>query len=165
MRTRRTAGGLLGALLLALWVMTAAAEELHGENSEFVGRGLSMAWAILKAPVEAESQVVVRIARPGPGPAAISVDGVDPFTGERRELLRRGPLPEQLEFRSPRGSFAELTRREFHFYAAAEAAGRPGLTIYFMGVPDTAPEFLEEAALGRYLDQTMARLAGSRRGP
>jgi len=160
---RRTVGGLIW-LLLVLWTAAAAAEELHGENSEFVGRGLAMAWAILKAPVEEESQVVVRIARPGAGPAAISVEGVDPFTGTRRELMPRTPLPERFEVRSVRGSFAELTRREFHFYAAGGAGG-PALTVYFMGVPDTAPEFLEEAALGRYLDQTLARLTGASRAP
>ena len=165
MSRRYAALVLCGGLLLVLCGAAAAAEAIHGENSEFVGHGVAMAWAILKAPVEDQSRVVVRLARLQPGHAALSIDGVDPFTGERRQLVPRTPLPERFETRSARGSFAELTRREFHFHAAADAADPPRLTIYFMGVPDTAPEFLEEQALSAYLDQTLARLAGSRVAP
>ena len=144
----------------AVW----AAEQVHGENSEFAGQGVAMAWAILKAPMEDQSQVVVRIARLDPRYVALSIDGVDPFTGARRELLKRTALPDVFETRTTRGTFAELTRREFHFYRQGDAvAGPPALTIYFMGVPDTAPEFLSEAALHAYLDQTLAKLAVSNR--
>lgn len=150
---------LSGVLLgLLLW-SAAAAEELHGANSEFVGRGVAIAWAILKAPVEDQSQVVVWIARIGSDYAALRIDGVDPFTGERREFLARTALPERFETRSARASFAELTRREFHFYAAgAGSAGGPSLTIYFLGIPDTSPEFLSEVALRAYLDETVMKL-------
>lgn len=154
---------LCGALVLGSSGAAGAADAVHGENSEFVGRGLAMAWAVLRTPLEERTEVVVRIARLSPEHAAVSIDGVDPFSGERRELLPRRVLPERFETRSLRATFAELTRREFHFYAAAEAAGRPHLTVYFLGVPDTAPEFLNEAALAAYLDQTVARLAAGRR--
>lgn len=159
MRGRVAAICLWGALLLQAGGPAGAAEQVHGESSEYAGRGVALAWAILKAPVEDQSQVVVRLARLDPALGGVSLEGVDPFSGERRELLPRTPLPERFETRSPRGGFAELTRREFHFYpAAAGPAGPPSLTIYFLGVPDTAPEFLAEAALTAYLDQTLARL-------
>jgi len=164
MSRRHLPAWLCGVLLLVLLGSVAAGEELHGANSEFVGRGVAMAWAILKAPVEDQSQVVVRIARLRADHAALSIDGVDPFTGERRELLARTMLPERFETRSARASFAELTRREFHFYTAGEAAtGRPSLTIYFLGIPDTAPEFLTEATLRAYLEQTVTKLVGGAR--
>jgi hypothetical protein len=34
---------------------------------------------------------------------------------------------------------------------APPIAGRPGLTVYYLGVPDTTPEVTTEAALETYL--------------
>jgi hypothetical protein len=153
--------GLLAVLLVA---GSAAAAEVHGENSSFAGHGVLMAWGILKAPDEDRSRVVVRIVATDPVLTHVRLDGVDPFTGQRKELQAAQPIGRRLDVASERGTFAELPRREFHFFTAADrAAGRPGLTIYFMGTPDTTPEFLEEAALARYLDETVIKLGGAGR--
>jgi hypothetical protein len=126
-----------------------------------------MAWGILKAPVEDQSLVVLRIVPLDPGVVSVRVEGVDPFTQRRQELLPLTALGSGLDVTTPRGTFAELTRREIHLYTASDTrARRPSLTIYFMGLPDTTPEFLAEPALRTYLDRTVARLAGDgRRGP
>jgi hypothetical protein len=156
--------GLLAVLLVA---GHALATEVHGENSSFAGHGVLMAWGILKAPVEDQSRVVVRIVATDPALTHVRVDGVDPFTQERKEMVAVQPLGRALEVASPRGSFADFTRREFQFFTAADrAVGRPSLTIYFVGVPDTTPEFLAAEVLTRYLDQTVAALEkGGRRAP
>jgi hypothetical protein len=164
----RAIGSVLAALgiLVAAWAGALwAGEMVHGENSEFAGRGVAMVWAILKAPVEEESQVVVRLAPLDPAFQSLSVDGVDPFDQRRREMLSRTRLGETFETRIARGTFAEFTRREFHFYTAAdEQAGAPSLTVYFMGVPDTAPEFLAESALSTYLGDTLQKVVSKPRG-
>jgi hypothetical protein len=160
-------GGLCGLFLLGLFGVAGAAEQVHGENSTFRGQGIIMAWAILKAADEDRSQVVVWL-EADPEYRFLRWDGVDPFTGVRRVITPGQPLRERLELRSLRSTFAELTRREFHFFRTAEElqGDRPALTVYFMGIPDTAPEFLAEAALQGYLDQRLAKLAGgARRGP
>jgi hypothetical protein len=36
--------------------------------------------------------------------------------------------------------------------------------VYFMGLPDTTPEFTSEAALARYLDETLATLTRDAKG-
>ena len=155
---------LCGALLLGLAGAASSAEQVHGENSEFAGHGVAMAWGVLKAPVEDQSLVVLRIVPLGPSVVSVRVDGVDPFTQRRQELLPLTALGSVLDVTTPRGTFAELTRREIHLYTASDAqARRPSLTIYFMGLPDTTPEFLAEPALRIYLDQTVARLAGGGR--
>ena len=149
-----------GVVLCGLLGSVDAAEQIHGENSSFQGHGVIMAWAILKTADEERSEVVVRL-ETDPAYRFLRWDGVDPFTGARQVMLPGKPLGERVEIRSLRSSFTEFTRREFHFFRSAEdlQAGRPALTIYFMGIPDTSPEFLGEAALQGYLDQTLAKLA------
>jgi len=51
----------------------------------------------------------------------------------------------------PRASFADLPRREIHLYASAVdwRAGRRGLTVYYLGVPDTTTEAALETYLAR----------------
>ncbi len=143
------------------------AKEVHGENSSFVGNGVAMVWGVLRGPREEDAQVVLRIAPAGGGYVALSVDGVDPFSQRRQELLGMQPVANPLDLRTARATFADLPRREIHFYTAADqAARRPSLTVYFMGLPDTSPEFASEAALRRYLDETLAKLlAGKGRTP
>jgi len=160
-------GGLCGVLLLGLFGLAGAAEQVHGENSSFQGHGVIMAWAVLKAAEEDRSEVVVRLVA-DPTFRFLRWDGVDPFTGVRRVITPGQSLRERVELRSLRNSFAEFTRREFHFFRTAEElqTDHAALTIFFVGIPDTAPEFLAEAALQGYLDQTLAKLAGgAKRGP
>lgn len=144
--------------LLALWLAGAAggAEEIHGELDQFAGNGIAIVWAIRKAPVEDQSQVIARVVPVDARWAAISIDGVDPFTRERRVVLPRTPLGSGVQTSALRGSFADLPHRQFHFYAASQT--QPGLTVYFMGVPDTTPEFLADDVLAGHLEQAVARL-------
>ena len=164
--TKRRGGGWAGGLavaglLLVVSIGAGRAAEIHGENSSFAGHGILMAWGILKATIEDQSQVVVRIVPVEPAYTHLRVDGVDPFTQNRQEVVSARPLGQGAEVRSPRGSFAEFTRREFHFFTADDwRAERPSLTVYFMGVPDTSPEFLAEAPLSAYLVETIAKLKG-----
>lgn len=134
-------------------------QEVHGENSSFLGNGVAMVWGVLRGKGEEDTQVILRIAPAGGAFAAVSLDGVDPFTQQRREILARQPLGNGLDVRTPRTTFADFPRREIHFFAAGggQAQG-PRLTVYFMGLPDTSPEFASEAALKKYLDDTLAKL-------
>jgi hypothetical protein len=50
--------------------------------------------------------------------------------------------------RAPTSRPADLPRREIHLDAGEGdwRARRPSLTVYYLGVPDTTPEFTSEAA-------------------
>jgi hypothetical protein len=126
-----------------------------------------MVWGVLRGASEESTQVILRIVPAGGEYVAVSLDGVDPFTQRRRELLGMQPLGNQLDVRTSRGTFADFPRREIHFFTANDQhAQRPSLTIYFMGLPDTTPEFTSETALRKYVDETLARLlAGEGRTP
>jgi hypothetical protein len=82
----------------------------------------------------------------------VRVEGVDPFTQRRFDMVPGIPLGPRADIRSPRSSFADWPRREFHRYATEGdwRTGRSGLTVYYLGVPDTTPEFTSEAALEKY---------------
>jgi hypothetical protein len=160
---------LAGAALAAAILVPAPARPagpprlVHGENSVFATPELVLVWAILRRPVEAETEVVVRVAVAAGAYARLAVEGVDPFGGGRRAILALRALPPVLDVRSPRALVADFPRRELHFHRAAEGSGPPDLTVYYLGVPDTAPELGSEAALDRYLDEAV-RAARARSG-
>jgi len=169
MNRRRHATLLAWAALFSVTLVSVPApargqgRQVHGENSSFVGHGVAMVWGVLRGSSEEDTQVILRIAPAGGEYAAISLDGVDPFTQRRQELLGMQPLGNLLDIRTFRGTFADLPRREIHFYTANDQhAQRSSLTVYFMGLPDTTPEFASEAALGKYLEETLAKLLAAK---
>ncbi|HSC72121.1 MAG TPA: hypothetical protein VLH58_12255 [Candidatus Methylomirabilis sp.] len=160
----RLRGVALLLLLLASPIPAAGqAREVHGENSVFAGEGVAIAWAILKAPMEDQSQVILRIIQRGQPIAAVRIEAVDSFTQKREVVLDGQPLRDLLDVRSLRGSFADFPRREIQLYqpAADWQARRPTATIYYLGVPDTTPEFISESALSSYLHDALAKIQGS----
>lgn len=48
--------------------------------------------------------------------------------------------------------------RRIYLYKNADGSQGPDMVIYYMSIPDTAPEFLEPEQLDAYLDQTVERL-------
>jgi len=164
-KKRITLRGIVLALLLLPGPALAgdAGRQVHGENSIFAGNGVALAWGVLKAATEEETQAVLRIMPAGGPYTHVSVEGVDPFTRTRREILGGQPLGRQLDVRTSRATFADLPRREIHFYTAEGwRAGQPALSVYFLGLPDTSPEFTSEPALLAYLGDALAKATGAR---
>ena len=123
----------------------------HGHTARIPclpGPDAVIVWAVLRAAVEAETEVVIRVSA-APQFRALSADAVDPFSGVRRPVVAPRPLGGVVEVRRRRAHFADTPapgaalspRRGWR--AAAEVA----LTVYFLGVPDTTPEFTTEATL------------------
>jgi hypothetical protein len=148
------------ALALCLPASAVAAPlEVHGETDRFAGQGVALAWAILRGATEQAAQVVVRVEPLDARLVSLSVDAVDPFSGERRQVLGLTGLGHGLTVTMPRSGFADHPRREFHLFTGNdEHAQHPSLTIYYQGAPDTAPEFLAEDRLRAYLDVTLDEL-------
>lgn len=160
--------GLVGALLLLATPTLTAGQgpEIHGENSIFIGQEVAIAWGVLKGATEEQTQVIARIVPRGGAFAAVRIEGVDPFTHNRHVFLDGRPLLDRLDVRTPRQTFADFPRREIQFYRADAdwQARKSSLTIYYLGLPDTTPEFTSEAALSTYLDDTLAKIPGARGG-
>jgi len=154
-------------LLLYPSLVMGQGQEIHGGDSVFSGQGVAIVWGVLKGAVEEQTEVIIRVAPLGQAYTYISVEAVDPFSRERRVVLPGRPLAGQLDVRSLRSTFADFPRREIRFYRTADdwRSGKPVLTVYYLGVPDTTPEFTSEAALFAYLAAALAGIKGKGRIP
>ena len=153
------------ALACAAWPAAPAgaqapAATVHGGSSVFATADVAMVWAVLRAPNEDDTQVVIRIA--APRFAALLVEGVDPFGGRRREVAPPQALTGTAEVRRRRADFAEYPRLEARLDPAPGASAPRPLVVYYLGVPDTTPEFTSEDAMQRYLSEALAKARGSR---
>ena len=156
------AGATLLFCLLA-WRPAFAATELHGADSSFRAQGITILWAILKGPTEETSHVYIQILHDKDAAPALTffgVEAVDPFSKERAWVIKGEPLGAIRTLKIVRTDFRNKTERWFHFYTDREALekGQQALTIFYHGVPDTAPELLTEAELEAYLSQALARI-------
>jgi hypothetical protein len=142
------------ALVLAAQLPLGAGPEIHGERDVFSAPGVTLVWAVLRAPLEEETQVVIRVALTRPY-RYVRLYGIDPFSGERRLMTPGGRVSGTVDLRTPRRTFADHPRREIRLYRSEEEwnADVPALTIYYLGVPDTTPEFVSEPALAAYLNR------------
>ena len=156
--TRRLAAWLLLSLCLSAPARGQGAP-VHGADSVFATGDVTIVWGVLRASASAEAEVVIRIAA-GRRFRAVSVEAVDPFGGARRTVAAVRSLAGAVDIKRPRADFADFPRLEVHLYENA-AAGAPALTVYYLGVPDTTPEFTAPPALLRYLEDAVARASGS----
>lgn len=165
MTMRSRSAILIGAFCLwALLGQTAlAATEIHGADSSFRAQGVTILWAILKGASEETSFVHIRILHDraaAPGLQFYRIEAVDPFSKEREWVMKGEPLGVVQTRKIVRTDFRDKTERWLHFYADRESLenGRPVLTIFYHGVPDTAPELITEAELETYLVQALSRI-------
>ena len=136
-----------------------AQREVHGHSDVFAAEGVMIAWGVLRGATEEATSIVLRVAADPGLYARIAADGVDPFTGGRKAVLPERPLAGLPDVRIPRPHFADFPRTELRFVAAGAA---PVLVVFYLGVPDTTPEFANEAGLNAHLADRIARLAASR---
>lgn len=138
---------------LALGFPAAAAERIHGADSHYASADVALAWAVLRHADEAETAIVIRVVDPAGRGWHVKAEGVDPFGGGRTIFAAARPVGSGVDVVVPRRLLADHPSLELHFAASAVALGdgKPDLTVYYLGVPDTTPEFLERAALDAYL--------------
>ena len=170
-RARRLPALILAALLISGLQpsMTAAAPaELHGHSDSFAVNGVAIAWGVLRGTTEENTVIVLRVAADPAAYSRLSADGVDPFTQRRLAVAAERPLAGPVDVRMPRAHFADFPRTELLFYAAgtaSSASAAPALVVFYLGVPDTTPEFTSEANLDASLAERIARLRATRSKP
>ena len=136
-----------------------APREVHGSGDAYADPDVGLAWAVLRGTSEAATMVVMRIAADPVKYPWIAVAGVDPFTKAEQPLQPAMQVVRAIDVRVARSRYAELPRTEIRLFgsAAAAQAGTPRLTIFYLGVPDTTPEFADAAKLDAYLADRIAR--------
>jgi hypothetical protein len=137
--------------------------EMHGSADANTVQGVALAWGVLRGTSEETTIVVVRIVADPAEFGSVAAAGVDPFTRRETSLLSATPVTGMVHVRVPRGQFAEFPRTELRFYGPADAApsALPKLVVFYLGVPDTTPEFATGAALDAYLADRIARIRAS----
>ena len=148
--------GVVSALLLvaASALAQTSEEALHGADGIFVSPDAAIVWAVLKAPTGDKAAVWLRVVNSTRKFSHVSVDGVDPFTRKRVRVEPGVALLADVRLQSDRDTFSDLPSRELHFYRTeADLKGdHPAMTVYYLGVPDTTPEFSTKTALDNYLN-------------
>ena len=135
-----------------------AAESVHGADSLFVSPDIAIVWAVLREPAQQtageKATVWLRVVNRSGAFSRLSIEGVDPFTGTRERLESGVELRGEARIGADRDRFSDLPSRELHFYRSDDdwRADRPALNVYYLGVPDTTPEFGTRAAMDSYLD-------------
>jgi hypothetical protein len=126
---------------------------VHGSADLYAGPGVTLAWGILRGATETSTLVAVRIIVARDVYGAASIVGIDPFTQKEQVLLPPGATTGRIDARISRAQFAELPRTEFRLFASPPKAPGdvPKLVVYYLGIPDTTPEFTSESALESYL--------------
>jgi hypothetical protein len=128
-------------------------EVLHGADGIFVVPDVAIVWAVLKQPPGDKATIWLRVVNSTRKFSHVAIDGVDPFSKKRERVAAGVKLDAEARIPSDRDTFAELPSREVHLYRteADLRAERPALTVYYLGVPDTTPEFSSRAVMDGYL--------------
>lgn len=162
----------VGLALTCLWLLpltrplAASAPEAHGSLDAYAGPGVALAWGVLRGAGD-DATVVVRVDVDPKRYRTLAVLGVDPFTKASQILVAPTTVDRTLLIRLSRSRFADLPRTEWRLYAAEPAAVKtsnpPEFLVYYQGVPDTTPEFNDEAGLAASLGQRIERAQRERR--
>jgi hypothetical protein len=151
----RTAIARAAALaLLAVAVGAVRGEEkIHGADSLFIAPTVKIAWAVRKGASEDTTVVIIRIVNSAGVYRFLRLDGVDPFSQSRKVVVSVRSIEEQADIVIPRSGFANHPSCEILFYENEPTSvdHTPGLTIYYLGVPDTTPEFSNDEEVKTYL--------------
>jgi hypothetical protein len=134
--------------------------EMHGSADALAVPGMALAWGVLRGADEHATLVVIRIVTEPAVFPDVAVSGSDPFADGQKLLRAMTPSPGSIDLRTTRAHFAQFPRTELRFYApaGAGAARTPALLVFYLGVPDTTPEFADEAQLDAYLRERIAKM-------
>lgn len=135
---------------------------VHGVSDAYTGAGATIAWGVLRGASESAALVVVRVAADPAAYRTVEIVGRNPFSQSERTILSATPVGGSVEVRIPRSSFADFPRTELRFAGDSPTPAATALVVYYLGVPDTTPEFASEAALGTYLTDRIERTRGAK---
>ena len=139
-------------LVLGTACAQSKAETVHGADGIFVVPEAAIVWAVLKQPSGDKATVWLRIINSTRKFSHVAIDGVDPFSKKRERVEPGVKLEAEARLASDRDTFSDLPSREVHFYRTASdwQGNNPALTVYYLGVPDTTPEFSTRHAMDEY---------------
>lgn len=159
-------------VLIAIYGSAAAALQektvsFHGADSVFRKEGITVIWALLKGDDLSDSTVYLKLIATEEVRDDLkyySVRASDPFSDREEWLIVGEELKEINILKLGRELFEDLTAREILFYqdSARDKDSFQGeeesLSIYYLSLPDTTPEFTSIDQLEKYFDDAEKRL-------
>jgi len=137
----------------------------HGADSIFKANGISIFWAILKGPEESSSWVHIKIINQEDNLKKFHTFGLiasHPFSDSEEWIIKGEKLKKENIIKLNRESFKEMMERTFFFYQSEKIEDyqneMPDMIVYYLSVPDTAPEFLTLEKLEAYFKEAEKRL-------
>jgi len=137
----------------------------HGADSVFKANGISIFWAILKGSEESNSWVHIKIINQEDNLKqfhTFSLIATDPFSDSEKWIIKGEKLKKENIVKLNRESFKEMMGRTFFFYQSKKIEDYrneiPDMIVYYLSVPDTAPEFLTLEKLEAYFKEAEKRL-------
>ena len=158
--------GMFAALFMLSGQAADMPREIHGSADAFAAPGMALAWGVLRGATDDATLVVIRIVTDSAVFTDVAVAGIDPFTGRQQSLLSFTPSTSGVvELRTPRSHFADYPRTELRFFGPAvpQTPRAASLLVFYLGVPDTTPEFTDEARLNAYLRERIAQVKAGKR--
>jgi hypothetical protein len=154
----------MACLSLALTTLAAgnpvrAQQEVHGADSIFVAPSVKIGWAVQKGTGEDTTLVIIRVVNSAGQYTQVRLDGVDPFSNSRKVLISPRPLQRRIDLSLRRSSFVDFPSSEVRLYRSQATADdqAPSLTVYYLGVPDTTPEFASAQDAEAYLAKALGQ--------
>lgn len=137
----------------------------HGADSVFKANGISIFWAIFKGSEESNSWVHIKIINQEDNLKqfhTFSLIATDPFSDSEEWIIKGEKLKKENIIKLNRESFKEMMGRTFFFYQSEKIEDYrneiPDMIVYYLSVPDTAPEFLTLEKLEAYFKEAEKRL-------
>jgi len=131
---------------------TTGPSEYHGADSTFKANGISIFWAIFKGPEESSSWVYIRIINQEDDLnqfRTFSLIASNPFSDAEEWIIKAEKLKKENIIKLNRESFKEMMNYK---------SEKPDMAVYYLSVPDTAPEFLTLEKLEAYFKDAEKRL-------
>ena len=149
--------------ILGNQIVWAEEHEYHGADSVFQAEGIAIFWAILKGSDDESSLVYINIIVTddnGGKFVKFSVLALDPFSKEEKWVFEGKKFEKKNLLTLNRASFRDMMERRFFFYTTDKnyQDKKPDMVVYYLSIPDTAPEFLEESDLEDYFKDAVTRL-------
>ena len=147
---------------LCCWAAAGLAQvprEAHGSHDAYAEPGVALAWGVLRGADEATTAIVIRIVVDPIAYPWLAVVAIDPFSKQEQAVQRPVQAAGPFDLRIPRAQFADYPRTELRLFdsAAHAQANAPQLVVYYLGVPDTTPEFADATKLDASLSERIAR--------
>ena len=148
--TRLALTFILFALTSSTQAQKAQSTDIEGKGPAFAASGATFAWAVLKAPEEARTTVVIRVS--AAGFRSVSASGSD-AAGKEKVWIPRSQLPRAMDVRIARTSLTQYPRTIIRFYREERGVVgvKPEFEVFFAGMPEGTREFTDAAEMERYL--------------